>query len=106
MCVSVCGYAYACLWVCVYVCVCVSVCVYGCVCVRLYGCVCVDVCVYRCECVYVCDPHGLQPFIHGDSSGKISGVGCHSLLQGICPTQGLNPSRLSCRQTLYCQGSP
>ncbi|KAM7244171.1 hypothetical protein CapIbe_004779, partial [Capra ibex] len=26
-----------------------------------------------------------------DSSGKNAGVGCHSLLQGIFPTQGLNP---------------
>ena len=26
--------------------------------------------------------------------GKNSGAGCHFLLQGICPTQGLNPSLL------------
>ena len=26
--------------------------------------------------------------------GKNTGVGCHSLLQGILPTQGLNPSLL------------
>ena len=35
--------------------------------------------------------------------------GCHSLLQGIFPTQGLNPGLLHCRQILYClshQGSP
>ena len=30
-----------------------------------------------------------------DSPGKNIGVGCHALLQGICPTQGLNP-RLLC----------
>ena len=33
----------------------------------------------------------------------------HSLLQGICPTQGWNPSLLHWRQILYCQshqGSP
>ena len=29
--------------------------------------------------------------VHGDSPGKNTGVGCHSLLQGIFPTQGLNP---------------
>ena len=29
-----------------------------------------------------------------DSSGKKAGVGCHALLQGIFPTQGLNPSLL------------
>ena len=27
---------------------------------------------------------------------------CHFLLQGIFPTQGLNPGLLHCRQTLYC----
>ena len=27
-------------------------------------------------------------------------VGCHSLLQGTFPTQGLNPGLLHCRQTL------
>ena len=29
--------------------------------------------------------------VHGISSGKNTGVGCHVLLQGIFPTQGLNP---------------
>ena len=29
-------------------------------------------------------------------------MGCHSLLQGIFPTQGLNPGLLHCRQILYC----
>ena len=41
--------------------------------------------------------------------GKNTGVGCHALLQGIFPTQELNPSFLHCRQTLYrmsYQGSP
>ena len=41
--------------------------------------------------------------------GKNTGVGCHFLLQGIFPTQGLNPGLLRCRQTLYHlshQGSP
>ena len=44
-----------------------------------------------------------------DSPDKNIGVGCHSLLQGIFLTQGLNPGLLHCRQTLYClshQGSP
>ena len=38
-----------------------------------------------------------------------SGVGCHSLLQGIFPTQGSNVGLLHCRQILYhmsYQGSP
>ena len=39
-------------------------------------------------------------------------MGCHALLQGIFPIQGLNPSLLHllhCRQILYClshKGSP
>ena len=36
-------------------------------------------------------------------------MGSHSLLQGIFPTQGLNPGLLHCQQILYClshQGSP
>ena len=44
-----------------------------------------------------------------DSPGKNTGVGCHSFLQGIFPTQGSNPSLPHCRQILYHlnhQGSP
>ena len=33
-------------------------------------------------------------------SGKNTGVGCHSLLQGIVPTQGSNPGLSHCRQIL------
>ena len=47
--------------------------------------------------------------VHGDSPGKNSGVGCHALLQGIFPTQGLNLGLLHCRWFLYHlshQGSP
>ena len=43
-------------------------------------------------------------FVHGNSPGKTTGVGCHALLQGIFPTQGLKPHLLCllhCRQTLY-----
>ena len=43
-----------------------------------------------------------------DSPGKNTGVGSHSLLQGIFPTQGLNQGLLHSRQILYClryQGS-
>ena len=44
-----------------------------------------------------------------NSSGKKSGVGSHSLLQGIFPVQGMNSGLPHCRQILYClrhQGSP
>ena len=36
-----------------------------------------------------------------NSPGKNTGVGCHSLLQGILPTQGSNPGLLRYRQILY-----
>ena len=48
----------------------------------------------------LCPPH---------SPGKNTGVGCHSLFQGIFPTQGSNLGFLHCRQILYHlthQGSP
>ena len=47
--------------------------------------------------------------VHGDSPGKNTGVGCHALLQGTLPTQGLNPDLPHCRWILYHlsqQGSP
>ena len=37
-----------------------------------------------------------------NSPGKNTGVGSHSLLQGIFLTQGLSLDLLSCRQILYC----
>ena len=43
-------------------------------------------------------PHGLKParlLCPWNFPGRNTGVGCHSLLQGIFPTQGLNP-RLGC----------
>ena len=36
-----------------------------------------------------------------NSPGKNTDVGCHSLLQDIFLTQGLNPGLLHCRQILY-----
>ena len=39
--------------------------------------------------------------VHGDSPGKSTGVGCHALLQGIFPTQGLNLGLPHCRWILY-----
>ena len=47
--------------------------------------------------------------VHGGCPGKNTGVGCHALLQGIFPTQGLNSGLTHCRRILYClshQGSP
>ena len=45
----------------------------------------------------------------GDFPSKDTGVDCHFLLQGIFPTQALNPGPLHCRQILYrlsYKGSP
>ena len=52
----------------------------------------------------LCDPMDCGPpgsFVHGDSLGKNTGVGCHAILQGIFLTQGLNWGLLYCRQILY-----
>ena len=52
-------------------------------------------------------PHGL--YSPWNSLGRNTGVGSLSLLQGIFPTQGLNPGLPPCRWILYQlshQGSP
>ena len=49
-------------------------------------------------------PHWLWPtslLCPCNFPGKSTGVGCHFLLQGILPTQGLNPGLPHCRQVLY-----
>ena len=46
------------------------------------------------SCPTLCNPVNCSPpgfSVHGDFPGKNTGVGCHFLLQGIFPTQGLNP---------------
>ena len=59
-----------------------------------------------------CDPMDCSPpgsSVHGDSPGKSTGGGCHTLLQGIFPTQRSNPGLLHCRWIVYqlsYQGSP
>ena len=52
----------------------------------------------------LCNPMGCSlpgSSVHGDSPSKNTGVGCHTLLQGIFSTQGSNPSLLQYRQILY-----
>ena len=52
-------------------------------------------------------PHGL--YSAWNSPGQNTGVGSCSPLQGIIPTQGLNPGLLLCRRFLYQlshEGSP
>ena len=57
------------------------------------------------SCPTLCDPVNWLAtrffFCPWNSPGKNTGVGCHSLLQGIFPTQGLNPHLLRCGQILY-----
>ena len=69
-------------------------------------------CLVSQSCLTLCNPMDCSPpgsSVHGDSPGKNTGVGCHALLQGIFPTQGLNPGLLRCWRILYHlshQGSP
>ena len=50
--------------------------------------------------LHPCELYPTRLLCPRNSPGKNTGVGCHVLLQGIFPTQGLNPSLLRCRQTL------
>ena len=49
------------------------------------------------SCLTLCDPMD-SPW---NSPGLNTGVGSHSLLQGIFPTQGSNPGLLHCRHGLF-----
>ena len=61
-------------------------------------------------CLTLCHPVDSIPprsSVHGISSGKNTGVGCHALLQGIFPTQRVNICLLNrphCRQIVYPLG--
>ena len=73
---------------------------------------CVVLCLLIQLCPTLCGPMDCSlpgSSIHGDSPGKNTRVDCHDLLQGIFPTQGLNPGLPHCRQILYHlnhQGNP
>ena len=76
-----------------------------CVCIYMCVCVCVCVCLVAQLCPTLCDSMDCSPpgtSVHGDSPGKNTGMGCHTLLQGIFPTQELNPGLPHCRRILYC----
>ena len=54
-------------------------------------------CLITQSCLTLCDPMDSSPpvsCVHGDSTGKNTRVGCHTLLQGIFPTQGIEPTSL------------
>ena len=66
---------------------------------------CAVLCLFTQSCPTLCDPMDCSPpsfSVHGDSPGENTEVGCHTLLQRIFPTQGLNPGLPHCRQILYC----
>ena len=51
-------------------------------------------CMYSEWCLTLCDPMDYSlpgSTVHGISQARITGVGCHFLIQGIFPTQGVNP---------------
>ena len=61
------------------------------------------VCLIHQSCLTLCNPMApltrlLCPW---DSPGKNTGMGCHFILHGIFPTQGLNLCLLFCRRILY-----
>ena len=72
----------------------------------------VSMCLVAQSCLTLCDPMDCTlpgSSVHGDSSGKNTGMSCHALLQGIFPTQESNPGLPHCSQALYRlshQGSP
>ena len=85
-----------CRWYCVQAHMCVCVCVHAHVCVSHSV---VSNCLW---------PHGLQPtrlLCPWNSPGNNSEVGSHSFLQGIFPTQGLNP-HLNALQADYLLSEP
>ena len=47
-------------------------------------------------------PNSTKLLCPWDFQGKSTEVGCHFLLQGTFPTQGLSPDLSYCRQTHYC----
>ena len=62
------------------------------------------VCCVAQSCLTVCGPMVCSlpgSSVHGDSPGRSTGVGCHTFLQGIFPTQGLNLGLPHCWKILY-----
>ena len=58
------------------------------------------------SCPTLCDHMDCSPW---NSPGQYTGVGSHSLLQGVFPTHGSNPGLLHCRWIIYQlshKGSP
>ena len=61
-------------------------------------------CLVTKSCLALLQPHEILParlLCPRDFPGRHTGVGCHSLPQGIFPTQRSNLCLLHCRQILY-----
>ena len=61
-------------------------------------------CLVTRSCPTICSPMDCSTpgsFVHRDSPGHRTGVGCYALLQGIFPTQGSNLGLPHCRKILY-----
>ena len=70
---------------------------------------CSVLCLVAQSCLTLCDPMDCSPpgsSVHGDSSSKDTGVGCHSHLQAIFPIQRSNPGLPQFRQILYQLSPP
>ena len=68
--------------------------VHMCLCVHIF--VCAVLCLVAQLCPTLCNPMDCSPpgsSVHGDSPGKNTRVGCHAPLQGVFPSQRLNPGR-------------
>ena len=72
----------------------------------------VELCLDVQSCLTLCNSMDCSPLgssVHGDSTGRNTGMGCHALLRGVFSTQGSNPGLPYCGQILYHpshQGSP
>ena len=68
-----------------------------------------SLCLVFQSCSILCDPTDCSPpgsSVYRDYPGKDTGVGCHALLQGLFPTQGLNPGIKSTLQTDFLPSEP
>ena len=63
-------------------------------------CVCVHACTHMHMCVCMLVTQSCSTLCLWNSPSKNTGVGCHSLLLGIFPTQGSNLGLLHCRRIL------
>ena len=65
---------------------------------------CAVLCLVTQSCPTLCNPMDCSPqasSVHGNSPGKNTEVGCHTLPKGIFPTQGPNTGLPHCIQVLY-----